>query len=52
MTHGEGRLKVPAGSLLIVDPRAKVLRDMPYIDAYQRWMKQQREQKQAKHGAQ
>lgn len=52
MTTGEGQLKVPAGSLLIVDPRAKVLREMPYIDAYQRWMKQQREQKQAKHGAQ
>ncbi len=52
MTHGEGQLKVPAGSLLIVDPRAKVLRDMPYIDAYQRWMKQQRDQKQAKHGTQ
>ena len=45
MTHGEGQLKVPAGSLLIVDPRAKVLRDMPYIDAYQRWMKQQRDQR-------
>ena len=52
MAHGEGQLKVPAGSLLIVDPRAKVLRDMPYIDAYQRWMKQQRDQKQAKHGTQ
>jgi aminopeptidase N len=52
MTDGEGQLKVPAGSLLIVDPRSKVLRDMPYIDAYQRWMKQQREQEQAKHAAQ
>ncbi|MFC5438204.1 M1 family metallopeptidase [Rhodanobacter umsongensis] len=52
MTDGNGQLKVPAGSLLIVDPRAKVLREMPYIDAYQRWMKQQRERKQAKHAAQ
>jgi len=52
MTTGEGQLKVPAGSLLIVDPRSKVLREMPYIDAYQRWMKQQREQRQVKHAGQ
>ncbi|WP_158881417.1 M1 family metallopeptidase [Rhodanobacter sp. L36] len=45
MTHGEGMLQVPAGSLLIVDPLSKLLRDMPHVDAYRQWMKQQRAQK-------
>jgi aminopeptidase N len=42
MSDGSGQLAVPAGSLLIVDPRSKVLREMPHIGAYQQWMKQQR----------
>jgi aminopeptidase N len=42
MGDGSGQLAVPAGSLLIVDPRSKVLREMPHIGAYQQWMKQQR----------
>jgi aminopeptidase N len=45
MTNGQGTVHVPAGSLLIVDPHSALLRQMPYIDAYQQWMKQQREQK-------
>jgi aminopeptidase N len=42
MGDGSGQLQVPAGSLLIVDPRSKVLREMPHIEAYRQWMKQQR----------
>ncbi len=48
MSDGSGQLQVPAGSLLIVDPRSKVLRELPHVEAYQEWMKQQREQRQAK----
>ena len=40
MANGSGSLTVPAGSLLIIDPRAKVLREEPHIDAYQQWRKQ------------
>ncbi|WP_426687707.1 M1 family metallopeptidase [Rhodanobacter ginsengiterrae] len=42
MSDGSGQLAVPAGSLLIVDPRSKVLREVPYVGDYQQWMKQQR----------
>ena len=48
MTNGEGQLHVPAGSLLIVDPRSKLLRELPHVEAYRQWMKQQREKQQAK----
>ena len=47
MQDGSGQLKVPAGSLLIVDPRSKVLRDASYVVDYQQWMKQQRAAKSA-----
>jgi aminopeptidase N len=40
--HGVGHLAVPADSLLIVDPHSKLLREMPHIEAYQEWMKQQK----------
>jgi len=40
--HGAGHLAVPANSLLIVDPHSKLLREMPHIEAYQEWMKQQK----------
>lgn len=49
MAHGEGQLRVPAGSLLIVDPHSKLLRELPHIDAFRRWMKQQRKAKSATH---
>lgn len=42
MRDGSGQLQVPAGSLLIVDPRSKVLRELPHVEAYRQWMKQQR----------
>jgi aminopeptidase N len=48
MTHDKGQLQVPTGSLLIVDPHSKLLRDMPHVEAFRQWMKQQREQRQAK----
>jgi hypothetical protein len=32
---------VPAGSLLIIDPRSKLLREAPHVTDYQQWMKQQ-----------
>ncbi|MEO9215020.1 MAG: M1 family metallopeptidase [Rhodanobacter sp.] len=48
MSHGEGQLQVPAGSLLIVDPRSKVLRELPHVEAFQQWMKQQRTQRRNK----
>jgi aminopeptidase N len=49
MAHGEGRLHVPAGSLLIVDPHSKLLRELPHIEAFRHWMKQQHKAKSATH---
>lgn len=48
MSDGSGQLAVPAGSLLIIDPRSKVLREVPYVGDYQQWMKQQRAAKSAR----
>ncbi|MEO5829052.1 MAG: M1 family metallopeptidase [Rhodanobacter sp.] len=48
MTDGSGQLQVPAGSLLIIDPRSKVLRADPQVVEFQRWMQQQRAAKAAK----
>lgn len=45
MTDGVGELPVPAGSLLVIDPHSKVLREMPHVEAYRAW-------KQAQKGAQ
>ena len=42
MRDGSGQLQVPAGRVLIVDPRSKVLRELPHVEAYQQWLKQQR----------
>jgi aminopeptidase N len=47
MSDGSGQLQVPAGSLLIIDPRSKVLREAPHVGEYQQWMRQQRAQQQA-----
>jgi aminopeptidase N len=49
MAHGEGQLHVPAGSLLIVDPHSKLLRELPHIEAFRHWMKQQHKAKSATH---
>jgi aminopeptidase N len=43
MTGGVGELEVPAGSLLVIDPHSKVLRDMPHVDAFRAWKKAQAE---------
>jgi aminopeptidase N len=47
MTAGDGTLHVPAGSLLIVDPRSKLLRELPHIQPYQQWRKEQMQKKKA-----
>jgi len=48
MTNGEGQLQAPTGGLLIVDPHSRLLRELPHVEAYQQWMKQQRQQRQGK----
>ena len=53
MERGSATLTVPAGTLVIVDPRSKLLREMPHIEAYQAWKREQmaelmKKQKQAK----
>ncbi|MFC5739940.1 M1 family metallopeptidase [Dyella tabacisoli] len=40
MEHGEGRIDVPAGTLVIVDPRSKLLRELPHVPEYLRWLQQ------------
>ncbi len=45
MNDGTGQLRVPAGSLLIIDPRSKVLRDQPHVEAFQQWTEQHRKRK-------
>ncbi len=41
MTNGEGSIEAPAGALVIVDPRSKVLREMPHFKEFQDWKKEQ-----------
>ena len=48
MADGIGELAVPAGSLLVIDPHSKVLRDMPHVDAFRAWKKQQAQKKDGK----
>ena len=45
MSNGEGTVDAPAGTLVIVDPRSKVLRDLPHFAEYQQWRKEQAEKK-------
>ncbi|WNL45803.1 M1 family metallopeptidase [Dyella sp. BiH032] len=45
MTNGSGTLAAPAGALVIVDPRSKVLRDLPHMAEFQQWKKEQAEKK-------
>jgi aminopeptidase N len=47
MTGGSASIAAPAGVLVIVDPRSKVLRDMPHFAEYQQWKKEQAEKKAA-----
>ncbi len=45
MSNGEGTVDVPAGTLVIIDPRSKVLRDLPHFAEYQQWRKEQADKK-------
>ena len=42
MSDGTATLQVPAGTLMIVDPRSKVLRELPHVEGYQEWQEPQR----------
>ncbi|AND70899.1 hypothetical protein ATSB10_34450 [Dyella thiooxydans] len=50
MTDGHGEVHAPPGTLVIADPHSKVLREMPHVEAFQRWLEQQK-QARAKAGA-
>ncbi|MGO4703532.1 M1 family metallopeptidase [Dyella sp. 2RAB6] len=45
MTDGNGTLAAPAGALVVIDPRSKVLRELPHIGEYQQWRKEEMEKK-------
>jgi aminopeptidase N len=45
MSNGEGTVEAPAGTLVIIDPRSKVLRDLPHFAEYQQWRKEQADKK-------
>ena len=45
MANGSGTVAAPAGALVIVDPRSKVLRELPHIPEFQQWKKEQMEKK-------
>lgn len=45
MNGGDASIPAPAGSLVIVDPRSKVLREMPHFAEYSQWKKEQAEKK-------
>lgn len=52
MTDGAGSLEAPPGTLVIIDPHSKLLRDLPQVTEYQQWQKQQKakeKQDKAKH---
>ena len=38
-------MAAPAGALVVVDPRSKVLRELPHIGEFQQWRKEQVEKK-------
>ncbi|OZB59307.1 MAG: peptidase M1 [Lysobacterales bacterium 14-68-21] len=50
MTDGRGEVRAAPGTLVIVDPHSKVLREMPHVEAFQQWLEQQK-QARAKAGA-
>ncbi|HEX7814065.1 M1 family metallopeptidase [Dyella sp.] len=47
MTNGRGSVHAPEGTLLIVDPHSKVLRELPHVAGYQAWQKAQMLRKKA-----
>ncbi|MEW5836824.1 MAG: M1 family metallopeptidase [Pseudomonadota bacterium] len=50
MTDGHGAVQAAPGTLVIVDPHSKVLREMPHVEAFRQWLEQQK-QARAKAGA-
>ena len=45
MIGGNASVTAPAGTLVIIDPRSKVLRDLPHFADYQQWKKEQADKK-------
>ena len=45
MNGGDASIPAPAGSPVIVDPRNKVLGEMPHFAEYPQWKKEQAEKK-------
>jgi len=45
MTDGNASVQVPAGTLVIVDPRSKLLRELPHVAEYQQWQQSQKSKK-------
>ncbi|MDR3447034.1 MULTISPECIES: M1 family metallopeptidase [unclassified Dyella] len=45
MTGGDASIPAPTGTLVVIDPHSKVLRDMPHFAEYQQWKKEQAEKK-------
>lgn len=48
MRGGKGEVKAPPGSLVIIDPRSKLLRERPYIEVYQHWRAKMKQRMAAK----
>jgi hypothetical protein len=45
MNGGTASIAAPTGALVIIDPRSKLLREMPHFADYQQWKKEQAEKK-------
>jgi len=45
MIGGNASVPAPAGTLVIIDPRSKLLRDLPHFADYQQWKKEQADKK-------
>ena len=45
MIGGNASIPAPAGTLVIIDPRSKLLRDLPHVVDYQQWKKEQADKK-------
>jgi aminopeptidase N len=45
MNGGNATIAAPAGALVIIDPRSKLLRELPHVAEYQQWKKEQAEKK-------
>lgn len=45
MIGGNASVPTPAGTLVIIDPRSKLLRELPHFADYQQWKKEQADKK-------